>query len=232
MLVENLFNFRYYNSSFDFDGFFAFFCNFFISVNKTNLKRYQMRHRQSHPTSILSITMIWQDFCFAFFYVWHIFIKDQDIHRLFQNSLLHVNTVFEKSNFCPKIQFWQDPTTFSRVFHQIFLTIFLVKSKLSTAVQNFNIFMSFSPILFVTFFLVKWKLSLAKNSKTTTFSRVFHPKKNPTIFSGNQSWILGQKLKISNNVNETQGGIFKHCLVASRIIRSLYGTSPSIRGLR
>ena len=40
--------------------------------------------------------------------------------------------------------------TFSRVFHPIFLTIFLVKSKLSTA----------------------------KKSKTTTFSRVFHPKKN------------------------------------------------------
>ena len=37
----------------------------------------------------------------------------------------------------------------SRVFHPLFLTIFLVKSKLSTA----------------------------KKSKTTTFSRVFHPKK-------------------------------------------------------
>ena len=57
-------------------------------------------------------------------------------------------TLFEKSNFCPKIQFDKTPT-FSQVFHSnFFLTIFLVKSKLSTA----------------------------KKSKTTTFSRVFHKK--------------------------------------------------------
>ena len=54
-------------------------------------------------------------------------------------------TLFEKSNFCPKIQFWQNLNIFTRFF----LTIFLVKSKLSTA----------------------------KKSKTTTFSRVFHSKK-------------------------------------------------------
>ena len=53
----------------------------------------------------------------------------------------HKCTLFEKSNFCPKIQFWQNP----------------------------NIFTSFSP-------------------------------KNSTIFSGNQSWIFGQKMKISNSV--------------------------------
>ena len=37
----------------------------------------------------------------------------------------------------------------------------------------------FTPILFffLTIFLVKSKLSLAKKSKTTTFSRVFHPPK-------------------------------------------------------
>ena len=57
---------------------------------------------------------------------------------------------FEKSNFCPKIQFWQNP----------------------------NIFTSFLPnFFFLTIFLVKSKLSTAKKSKTTTFSRVFHPKK-------------------------------------------------------
>ena len=42
--------------------------------------------------------------------------------------------------------------------------------------------------------------SASKKSKNTTFSRVFHPKKS-TIFSGKQSWIFGQKLKISNSVN-------------------------------
>ena len=40
-----------------------------------------------------------------------------------------------------------------------------------------NIFTSFSPKIFLTIFLVKSKLSTAKKSKTTTFSRVFHPKK-------------------------------------------------------
>ena len=59
-----------------------------------------------------------------------------------------LNTIFEKSIFCPKIQFWQNPNIFTRKTPQIFWTIFLVKSKLSTA----------------------------KMSKTTTFSRVFHPK--------------------------------------------------------
>ena len=62
-------------------------------------------------------------------------------------------TLFEKSNICPKIQFWQSP----------------------------NIFTSFSPKIVLTIFLVKSKLSTAKKSKTTTFSRVFHPKKTRQI---------------------------------------------------
>ena len=58
-------------------------------------------------------------------------------------------THYSKSQiFVQKFNFDKTPT-FSRVFHQnFFLTIFLVKSKLSTA----------------------------KKYKTTTFSRVFHPK--------------------------------------------------------
>ena len=65
-------------------------------------------------------------------------------------------------------------------------------SKSQILVQKFNfdktptLFTSFSPNFFLTIFLVKSKLSTAKKSKTTTFSRVFHPK-NSTIFSGNQS---------------------------------------------
>ena len=86
-------------------------------------------------------------------------------------------TLFENSNFCPKIQFWQNPNIFTSVSPKSFLTIFLVKSKLSTA----------------------------KKSKTTTFSRVFHPKKS-TIVSGNQSWIFGQKMKISNCVRVSRWG--------------------------
>ena len=41
-----------------------------------------------------------------------------------------------------------------------------------------NIFTSFLPNIFLTIFLVKSKLSTAKKSKTPTFSRVFHPHKN------------------------------------------------------
>ena len=59
------------------------------------------------------------------------------------------DTLFEKSNFCPKIQFWQNP----------------------------NIFTSFSPKFFLRIFHVKSKLLTAKKSKSTTFSRVFDPKK-------------------------------------------------------
>ena len=53
---------------------------------------------------------------------------------------------------------------------------FYEKSNLTK--KKTNIFTSFSPKNFLTIFLVKSKLSTAKKSKTTTFSRVFHPKKN------------------------------------------------------
>ena len=68
-------------------------------------------------------------------------------------------TLFEKSNFCQKIQFWQ--------YH--------------------NIFTSFPPKLFLTILLVKSKLSTAKKSRTKIFSRVFHPKFFWQFFSWNQS---------------------------------------------
>ena len=59
-------------------------------------------------------------------------------------------------------------------------SIFLVKSKLlkSPKPQHFP---EFFTQIFLTIFLVKSKLSTAKKSKTTTSSRVFHPKKS-TIF--------------------------------------------------
>ena len=77
------------------------------------------------------------------------------------HGLKHVSQLphYSKSQiFVQKFNIDKTPT-FSRVFHpNIFLTIFLVKSKLSTA----------------------------KKSKTTTFSRVFRPKKS-TIFPKIQS---------------------------------------------
>ena len=55
-------------------------------------------------------------------------------------------TLFEKSNFCPKVQFFQNPNIFTKFSPKFFLTILLVKSKLSTVkkIQNHNIFTSFS----------------------------------------------------------------------------------------
>ena len=55
--------------------------------------------------------------------------------------------------------------------------------------QILNIFTSFSSQFSLTIFLVKSKFLTAEKSKTTTISRVFHPKKS-TILSGNQSWIF------------------------------------------
>ena len=55
-------------------------------------------------------------------------------------------------------------------------------SKSQIYVQKFSL-TSFSPKFFLTIFLVKSKLSTAKKPKTTTFSRVFHPKKS-TILLG------------------------------------------------
>ena len=77
-------------------------------------------------------------------------------------------------------------------------------SKSQIFVQKFNFdktqhFHEFFTQFFLPIFLVKSKLSTAKKSKTTTFSRIFHPQKSK-IFSGNQSWIFGQKMKISNSV--------------------------------
>ena len=64
------------------------------------------------------------------------------------------------------------------------------KSQIFDQKFNFDKIPTFSRVFtnffFLTIFLAKSKLSTAKKSKTTTFSRDFHPNKL-TIFSGNQS---------------------------------------------
>ena len=87
--------------------------------------------------------------------LWHIALIQIMKHEIYTSSLslksrIHIIHTFRESQiFVQKFNFDKTPT-FSRVFHpNFFLTIFLVKSKLSTA----------------------------KKSKTTTFSRVFHPQK-------------------------------------------------------
>ena len=58
--------------------------------------------------------------------------------------------------------------------HTILKVKFLSKNSILTKSQHFYEF--FTQHL-LTIFLVKSKLSTAKKCKTTTFSRVFHPKK-------------------------------------------------------
>ena len=59
-------------------------------------------------------------------------------------------------------------------YHTIQKVKFLSKNSILTKPQHFHEF--FTPI-FLTIFLVKSKLSTAKKSKTTIFSRVLHPQK-------------------------------------------------------
>ena len=61
----------------------------------------------------------------------------------------------------------------SREFHTLKIVIFRIK----------RFVLSKKHLIF----LVKSKLTTAKKSKTTTFSRVFHPNKNRQLFSWNQS---------------------------------------------
>ena len=58
--------------------------------------------------------------------------------------------------------------------HTILKVKLLSKNSILTEPQHFH---EFFDQFFFTIFLVKSKLSTAKKSKTTTFSRVFHPKK-------------------------------------------------------
>ena len=85
-----------------------------------------------------------------------------------KKNLNSISTLFEKSIFCPKIQFWQNPNILTSFSLKIFFDIW-TQSCQQLKCPNHNIFTSFSP-------------------------------KKSTIFWGNQSWIFGQKTKISNSV--------------------------------
>ena len=63
----------------------------------------------------------------------------------------------------------------SKHHHTLLKVRFLSKNSIVTKTQTFS--QVFQPNFFLTIFLVKSKLSTAKKSKTTTFSRIFHPKK-------------------------------------------------------
>ena len=73
-------------------------------------------------------------------------------------------TLFEKSNFCQKIQFW----------------------------QPLNIFTSFSPKKFFDNFSREIKVVNSEKVQNHNIFTSFYAKKS-TIFSGNQSWIFEQR---------------------------------------
>ena len=100
-------------------------------------------------------------------------------------------SVLKKNDFSLKNSIFKDFIFLPKLFHlKLGIPCTLFKKSISfsknSILRNPNIFTSFSPKFFWTIFLVKSKLSTAKKPKTTTFSRVFHPKKS-AMFSGNQS---------------------------------------------
>ena len=87
-------------------------------------------------------------------WVWH--PKKIRMHDMacLMGAIFHIsNTLFEKSNFCPKIQFWQNP----------------------------NIFTSFSPNFFWQFFSWNQSCQQLKSSKPQHFHEFF-TKKNRQFF--------------------------------------------------
>ena len=81
-----------------------------------------------------------------------IFVACEEDTRIFKLwKLLSYATLFERSNFCPKIQFWQKP----------------------------NIFTSFSPTFFGQFFSWNQSCQELKSPKPQHFHEFFTHKKNP-----------------------------------------------------
>ena len=78
--------------------------------------------------------------------------------------------------------------------HTIRKVKFLSKNSILTKTQHFH--------EFFTNFSRQIKVVNSKQSKPQHFHEFFTKKKS-TIFSGNQSWIFGQKMKISNSVTDS-----------------------------
>ena len=137
------------------------------------------------------------------------------------------STLFEKSNFCPKIQFSQSPNIFTsfspKFFWQFFSWNQSCQQLKSPKPQHFHEF--FTPKKISTIFLGKSKLNFwTKNENfeqcdvrnlwqiRKTWNISVQQLKSPKLqlfyefslslktilqfFSGNQSWIFGQKMKI------------------------------------
>ena len=92
-----------------------------LSHFPVNNERVSKWFTKWHHKSMVSRTLLWR----IFVYIQH--------HTGAKFRFLSKNTLFKKSNFCPKIQFWQNPNIFTSFSPKFFWQFFLVKSKLSTA---------------------------------------------------------------------------------------------------
>ena len=96
-----------------------------------------------------------------------------------------------------------------------------------------NIFTSFSHNFFLTIFLVKSKLSTAKKSKTAAFSRVF-TQNNSTIFLGKSKLNFWSKNKdFEHYENETFWVIFNYNVpgLVDKMLDTLAGLESDFRFL-
>ena len=84
-----------------------------------------------------------------------------------------------------------------------FLSSHYSKSQIFVQKLNFDKTLTFSRVFHQIFFwqFFSWNQSCQqlKSPKPQLFNEFFYPPKS-TIFLGNQSWIFGQKMKISNSV--------------------------------
>ena len=81
--------------------------------------------------------------------------------------------------------------------HTIRKVKFLSKNSILTKPQHFHEF--FTQFFFWQFFSWNQSCQQLKSPKPKHFHEFLTPEKS-TIFSGNQSWFFGQKMKISNSV--------------------------------
>ena len=118
-------------------------------------------------------------------------------------------TIFEKSNFCTKIQVWQNPNIFTSFSLKFFLTIVLVKSKLSTAKKSKTTTFSrqFSREIKVEFLDKKWRFRTVWGTKYTCQSCLCHTKCSFPFFFSVSHFLL---------VVNSATNILVYCLLSSR----------------
>ena len=97
----------------------------------------------------------------------------------------------------PRLLVPQWPKKTTPPLHTILKVKFVFKNLILTKSQHFHEF--FIQKFFGQFFSWNESCQQLKSPKPQHFHEFFTPKKS-TIFTGNQSWIFGQKMKISNSV--------------------------------